>query len=188
MTTPGSLDHGSVMRTISFDGTHYGLEVYPRLVHAIKAFRSRLQGDIPKTLRGVQVKTRAGLEAIQFLPKVDPGEMGGFRIELTIGASSLAEARAKVQAVPMLEPNFSPHPPDPYMSYKLKANTVTKDGLLANAGWVYHQHTLANQFEGTDASRPKTVQVEIMTDVLTALGGMGAGADLPSPSPPLHGG
>ena len=170
MLTPASLDLGSVMGDITHNRTPYGFKVYPRLVHAIKAFRSKLQGDIPKTLRGIQFKTQAALGVIQFLSTVDPNELGGFRVELTVGAPTLAEARAKVQATPFLDQGFWLDPPEPYTAYKLNATLVTKDGLLANADWVYRQHTLANPFEGSANSRPTKLQVRIMTDVLCGLG------------------
>jgi hypothetical protein len=170
MVIPSSLDLGSVMGTITYQDNDYGFKVYPRLVHTIKAFRSKLQGDIPKTLRGVQVKARAGLQVIHLLGTVDPLEIGGFRIELTVGARTLADARAKVQSTPLLDPKFWLDPPEPHGAYKLTVTHVTKDGLLANADWVYRQHTLADPFHGTGNSRPTKRQVQIMSDVLAGFG------------------
>ena len=170
MLVPASLDLGSVMGDIEHDGVHYGFKLYPRLVHTIKAFKSKLQGDIPKTLRGIQFKTQAGLQVIQFLSTVDPWEIGGFRIELTVGVRTLNEARAKVRSTPLLDPRFWLEPSEPHTAYKLKATLVTKDGLLANADWVYRQHTLADLFHGSANSRPTRLQVQVMTDVLAGFG------------------
>ena len=170
MLTPASLDLGSVMGEITYNRTCYGFKVYPRLVHAIKAFKSRLQGDIPKTLRGVKTKVNAALEVIRFFSTVDPNEMGGFRIELTVGARSLSDARDLVQATPLLTHDFWLHPPDNYAAYKLNATVVSKDGLLANADWVFRQCTLAQALTGTDRTRPSSRQVQMMSDVLAAFG------------------
>lgn len=170
MLIPASLDLGSVMGEIEHEGTPYGFKVYPRLVHTIKAFRSKLQGDIPKTLRGIKYKTQAALSIVQFLGTVKPEEIGGFRIEVTVGAPTLAEARDKVLATPFFDSGFWLNPPEPYTAYKLKATLVTKDGLLGNADWVYRQHTLANPFVGTANAKPTKVQVKIMTDVLASFG------------------
>ena len=81
---PGSLDLGSVRAEIMYDNVSYGFKLYPRLVHTIKAFKSRVQGDIPKTLRGIKTKIAAALEVIRFLSTVNPSEMGGFRIDVTV--------------------------------------------------------------------------------------------------------
>ena len=170
MLTPASLDLGSVMGEITYNRTCYGFKVYPRLVHAIKAFKSRLQGDIPKTLRGVKTKVNAALEVIRFFSTVDPNEMGGFKIEVTVGAQSLSDARDLVQATPLLTHDFWLHPPDNYAAYKLIATVVTKDGLLANADWVFRQCTLAQALTGTDRTRPSSRQVQMMSDVLAAFG------------------
>ena len=86
------------------------LQGLPPLVHAIKAFKSRLQGDFPNKLRGVKTKVVAALEVIRFLYTVDPGEMGGFRVELTVGACTLADARDLVHTTRLLDPNFWLHP------------------------------------------------------------------------------
>ena len=59
------------------------------------------------------------------------------------------------------------HIPD---SNRLKKTAVSKDGLLANADWVYRQCTLAQPFTGTNGSRPSVRQVQMMSDVLAAFG------------------
>ena len=70
----------------------------------------------------------------------------------------------------LLALDFWMHTPDKYAVYKSKPTVVTKDGLLANADWVYRQATLANAFTGANTSSSTTGQVPAMTDALAAFG------------------
>ena len=109
-------------------------------------------------------------EVVRFLATVDPMDMGGFRIEITVGAPTLAAAQDKVQATALLTPAFWLHPPDNLASYKLKATAVTKAGLLANANWMYQRAMMARTIVGHDQARPTQSQVQAMSDLLASFG------------------
>ena len=170
MIVPASLDLGTVTGKITLDGEDYGFKVYPRLVHTIKAFRSGLQGEIPTRLRGVRAEHHAAQEVVRFLASVRPIDMGGFRIEVTVGAATLAAARDKIQATALLTPAFWLHPPEHLASYKLKATVFTKEGVLANADWMHQKAILAHSFIGDNNAKPSGLQVQAMTDVLASFG------------------
>ena len=163
MLTPASLDLGSVMGDTTYEGPSYRFKVYPRLVHAINPFTSSLQGDIPQRVHGVMTKAIAALEIIHFLCTVHAMEKGGFRIELTLGAPTLAAARDMVSSNPLLDWACWMNQPDEHAAYRLKATVVTKDGLLANADWVHHQATAAAIFQANNNARPAKAQVQAMT-------------------------
>jgi len=50
------------------------------------------------------------------------------------------------------------------------AQLVTREGLLANANWVYNQAVQSNVFVGAAANRPSKEQIQAIVDKLNALG------------------
>jgi len=75
------------------------------MVHLIKSFNSRLQGTIPRTLKGVKDQVAAGVRMIHSLTGKDKLAIGGFRIEVTVKAQTLKEATKLVRATHFLEPS-----------------------------------------------------------------------------------
>ena len=47
---------------------------------------------------------------------------------------------------------------------------VTREGLMANANWVYDLATQSNVFLGTGSDKPSAEQVQATVDILNALG------------------
>jgi hypothetical protein len=52
----------------------------------------------------------------------------------------------------------------------LTAQLVIKEGLLANANWVYNQAAQSNVFVGAAADKPSKEQVQAVVDILNAFG------------------
>ena len=52
----------------------------------------------------------------------------------------------------------------------LTAQLVTREGLLANANWVYNQAVQSKVFVGAAANTPSKEQVQAIVDILNALG------------------
>jgi hypothetical protein len=52
----------------------------------------------------------------------------------------------------------------------LTAQLVTREGLLANANWVYNQAAQSNIFAGAAADTPSKEQIQAIVDILNALG------------------
>ena len=97
MIVPVSGDFGSVMVDIRYGGSRFKVRIYPRIVHMIKSFKSRLQGEVLRTLAGVRKRGRACLKMSQTMGKVSAKEMGGFRLEVTVQAHNLSTAERIVQ-------------------------------------------------------------------------------------------
>jgi hypothetical protein len=171
MMIPGSGGYGTVNIDATHGSRHFSLKVYPKVIHVIKSFNSRLQGAVPKTLQGVRNQVAASLRMIHSLTSKDDKALGGFRIEVTVKAPSLRAAHKLVKASGFLDPAYwlsigdSPHSTTP-----LSAQLVTREGLLANANWVYQQAAQANIFEGRGSDRPTREQVQALTDILNSLG------------------
>lgn len=171
MLVPGSNDFGTVNIKAVHEHRNFTIKVYPKMVHVIKSFNSRLQGGIPKTVSGVRNQVAAGLRMIHSLSGKDAMALGGFRIEVTVKAPSLAEATRIVRSTHFLDPLFWLGIGDgPHSATPLTAKLVTREGLLANANWVYEQARQAKMFTGRGADRPTRVQIQALTDVLNALG------------------
>ncbi|EIW69240.1 hypothetical protein TREMEDRAFT_30502, partial [Tremella mesenterica DSM 1558] len=173
MVIPASGDFGSVRLDIKYGGHELSVKVYPRLVHVIKSFNSRLEGVVPKTVFGLRSRGKAAQEVINDLSMVDEEQMEGFRIEVTVQAASLADARTIVTATPFLDPRFwiNPSSVDPQLEYlKLDAKLLNKKTLLSNANSVYTRAQVAGIFDGANTNKPSRRQIQGLTDVLASFG------------------
>jgi len=168
---PGSRDYGTVNLEVKHQARHFSVKIYPRLIHVIKSFNSHLQGGIPKTLRGVQSQAAAGLRMIHSLTGKDAMALGGFRIEVTVKAPSLAEAARLVRRTKFMDPRYWLGLGDgPHTNHRLSAKVVERKAFVDNANWVYQQAQLGGVFLGGQDTEPSWQQIQVLTDVFNALG------------------
>ena len=113
MLVPSSLDYGSVLIELTHKGKQFKVKIYPRVVHVIKSFNSRLQGDQPRLVAAVRRRGKASGEMIHNLATIPAPELGGFRIEVTVAAKTLTEAEILVHATGYLSPGNWLYPYDP---------------------------------------------------------------------------
>lgn len=171
MLVPGSGNYGSVNIKTTHRNRHFKIKVYPRLVHVIKSFNSRLQASVPKTLQGIRNQAAGALRMIHNLASKDDQAVGGFRIEVTVKAKSLRDAHRLVDDTGFLNPSYWLKAGDGNVAYRgLTAQLVTREGLLANANWVYNQAVQSKVFVGAAADTPSKEQVQAIVDILNALG------------------
>ncbi|RXK34899.1 hypothetical protein M231_07847 [Tremella mesenterica] len=170
MCIPGSLDYGLVHFKAQFQNWNFQIKVYPRIVHVMKAFNSHIQGERPKTVYAIRQKGHTTLKMIQDLSSVPSSQIGGFRMEITIRAKSLATAKAIAGQTPFLRAAFWLNPGDSMSRFKLNAKIVTKSALLDNANWVYQQALAQNVFQGRDSGNPSPIQVRAALDCLASFG------------------
>ncbi|KAK1920646.1 hypothetical protein DB88DRAFT_520126 [Papiliotrema laurentii] len=146
MLVPGSGGHGTVNIKATHCSCNFSIKVYPRLILVIKSFNSRLQGWVPKTLQGVSNQVAGCLRMFHSLTSKANKALGGFRIE--------REAYGLLRATGILVPAFwlgiagGPHAATP-----LTAILVSREGLHANANWVYQQAVQADIFQGRSSDR-----------------------------------
>ena len=126
MISPSALGFGSVAVEITFAGQEYGVKIYPRMVHALKASGKKLAGPPPRTISGYKTRCQNILQLRGFLAGLDPMDVGGFRIEVSVSASSLAEAKRQVEATPLLDHTFWLEPPPERTLYRLEAKLVAQ--------------------------------------------------------------
>jgi hypothetical protein len=171
MLVPGSCDYGTVNMRQSHRGRHFAIKIYPRLVHVIKSLNSHLQGGIPRTLQGVRNQVEAGVRMIHSLTGRDGMGLGGFRIEVTIRATSLRAATRAVKRTGFLNPEYwlglgeGPHAP-----HLLSAKVVDRAAFRENANWVHQQAVSSKVFRGQAGDKPSKQQIQALTDILNALG------------------
>ena len=171
MLVPGSGNYGTVNIKATHASRHYSIKIYPRLVHVIKSFNSRLQGSVPKTLQGIRNQAAASLRMVHNLASKDDIAVGGFRIEVTIRAPSLRQAYGLVKRTNFLNPSYWLGVGNgPHTAHILTAKLVTREGLLANANWTYQQAAQATIFNGQAADQPTRVQIQAIVDILNGLG------------------
>jgi hypothetical protein len=168
---PGSRDFGTVNLKLSHDNQHYAIKIYPRIVHVMKSFNSKLQGSIPKTLGGARKQAEAARTILHKLNGKSATDLGGFRIEVSVKAVSLAAAVDKVKATPFLDPEYylglGQGPASPIL---LSARLVTRDDLFANAHWVHQKATDEKLLDGDSNVKPTPRYIKILTDIFNSFG------------------
>jgi len=141
------------------------------MIHVIKSFNRRRQGSIPKTLQNIRNQLAAALRMIHNLASKDDHGVGGFRIEVTVKAKSLQEAHQLVNDTGFLDPSSWLKAGNGHVAWRgLTAKLVTREGLLANAKWVYDQAAQSDIFTGAAADKPSNQQIQAIVDMLNALG------------------
>lgn len=171
--TPGSKDFGTVNLEVLHNQRKFKVKIYPTMVHVMKAFNSRLQGIIPRTLRGARDQVARALRMLNHLASKDEQDLGGFRIEVTVKARTLADAHRLVTETSFLNPDYwldmNQNNQRPGRK-QLRAKLVSKEGLLANGHWVYGLAQQGDIFQGRPAEKPSKQQIQVLTDILNALG------------------
>lgn len=170
MITPGSLDFGSVFMEVEDHGEPFRVKVYPHLVHTLKSISSKFQNDLPKSVASMRSKGRQSQKVVKELLSIPAEDMGGFRIEVTVTARTLEEARLRVMETGFLDPNTWFNPPNRAFNWKLDVKIATKAGLVANANWLYRKAVEHRFFAGNNNARPSPIQERVWIDVLASLG------------------
>ncbi|OCF40845.1 hypothetical protein I317_05295 [Kwoniella heveanensis CBS 569] len=174
MIIPGSLDFGSLLIIMRDRGEEFKIKIYPRLVHVIKSYNSRLQGEAVTTVAGLKGRGAACQKMIDRLSKVPSSELGGYRIEVTVQAKTLEEAEAKVmdiEGIPFFDINWWMNPTGQGRErYKVEVKLVHKKALLANANWVYERAMQEGILTGNNVRKPGFVQKQGILDLLCSFG------------------
>jgi hypothetical protein len=173
MMNPASRNFGSIRAEPILKGTKYAIKVYPLLVHTLKSIKSNIQGEKPKTMKSVRSQVASGLQVIQALAGTPVNEMGGFRIEVSIIAPSLNEARAIAHRLPFFEPRlwFESSPAHPQMEpFLLDASLFTKETLLCNANWVHDRAQEIGAFTGDNGLTATRDRLDILGDFKNSFG------------------
>jgi hypothetical protein len=182
MVNPLSRDYGSIQTFINWNDTRYKVKIYPRLVHTIKSFNSRLQGEQLATVRGIKRRAKACVQMVQRLAKVPNAEMGGFRIEVSVQAPTLDIAKRWVEGTPLLNINFWREPwGQGVEGQKIDVLLTNKESLLLNANWIIQRGYRLKHLTGRDIYKPTKIQCQVVTDILSSLG-WNAGKSKPTPS------
>jgi hypothetical protein len=179
MVCPGSRDFGSVQMSMDYMDTLYKIKIYPRLVHVIKSFNSRIQGEPITNIRGVGKRIKASVQMVQLLSKVPVQDMGGYRIEVTVQAPSLDIAMQWVDRTPYLNIHYWSCPGQ--SGHKLDILVTDKQHLLHNSNWVIQRLSTLDIVQGRDSNNPNKVQRQAAADVLASFG-WNAGREKPTRS------
>lgn len=171
MGVPGSLDYGSVLSFIKYMDTSYKIKIYPRLVHVIKSFNSRLQGEKLSSIRTVRRRTRACVQMVKHLSDIPDKDFGGFRIEVSVQAPTLSIARTWVERTPFLDIKFWTCPmPSWAEGHQMDTLVCTKKDILQNANWTIQKATSLKILEGRDSNVATRLQKRVVADILCSLG------------------
>ena len=182
MLIPSSNDYGSILVRTQLNGRSYKVKIYPRLVHVIKSYHSRLQGGKPRSVFTVKAKGKVSGELIHKLASLPSTDLGGFRIEVTVMAQTLEAARAEVLGTHLLRVDTWLEPVEGILGqFTLDARLVTKRGLIQNARWLHQRAIELDIFTGQNVDTPSRLQLTAINDVMAAFG-WNAGIQKPTKS------
>lgn len=171
MVIPRSMDFGSVKVILTYDEKEYTVKIYPRLVHVIKSFNSNPHPHNPNITQTLKERRSALGVMIDNLRNLDPAELGGFRLEISLNARSLSEAREIARNLPFLDiKNWLNPIHDQIKPFKLEAMVISKEDLLAN---VLRMLTIANSrdiWSGPSQGKVSNFRKQVVTDLFAALG------------------
>jgi hypothetical protein len=146
----------------------YKVKIYPRIVHVIKSFNSRLQGETITKIAGIRRRIKASVQMIQHLHEIPESELGGFRIEVSVQAPTLAIAKQWVENTPLLDINYWYCPGSE--DHKLGIFVTHKKPVLDNANWMMQRAQSLDIIRGDNGATPTDVQMQVAIDVLSSLG------------------
>ena len=186
MLIPGSDGSGTCLIKVARQMGKVSVKANPRLVHVIKSFNSRHQGSVSKTMQGVRNQVDGCLRMIRSLNGKDDMTLCGFRIEVTVKAATLSRAREIVEGSGLLVPCYWLAIGDgDHSLLPLSVCHITREGILANANWVYDQADQLNIFSGSGSNKPTQYVIKALTYVLNSLG-WNAGIQSPTHSANPH--
>lgn len=128
-----SADFGSVKIVLSYEGEDYKVKIYPRLTHVLKSFNGKLHAADANCVQTLKARRSVIEGMIERLSALKANELGGFRLEVSVVAKTLAEAKHKALSLPFLKLDNWLNPTDQRMvRFKLQAMAITKEELVNN--------------------------------------------------------
>lgn len=168
LMAPAGRDYGSVQTNVWYNDTMYKVKIYPRIVHVIKSFNSRLQGEALTKVNGVRRRIKACVQMVQHLAQIPPGQLGGFRIEVSVQAPTLAIARTWVENTPLLDIKHWSSPGQE--GHRLDILITHKQAVLENANWLISREHSLKMIQGRDSNAPTRLQKQVAADILSGFG------------------
>ncbi|OXC62417.1 hypothetical protein AYX13_06985 [Cryptococcus neoformans] len=170
MVIPLSSDFGSCHIRLRYDSTDYEVKIYPLLVHKLKSFGGINVSDF-KVHGTLKSRFKQYKQILNDLEKVTPSKLGGYRIEVTLHARTLLEARRMVEHTRFLDLNSWLYPTRPQLSqFKLDIKAITKEQYLQNAKAMRAAAESLPIWKG-DNNRPVSKQKKkLLIDLAAAFG------------------
>ena len=162
---------GSIRLDTKFRGTNFKIKVYPLLVHCIKATSGKQMLYVPGTLRSCRVRETNLINRIHKLENFNELELGGLRIEVTVKAPTLQDAKFRISQTPLLNWHEWLNPSTPEMErFKLQVKFIRKDRYIRNFKNLLYKAQGLGVFTGRDSQKVLKVRKGIIQDLYFALG------------------
>lgn len=172
---PASLDFGCIHFEFDWLGQTLAVKIISSFVDYVKAVDPKPL-SWPKTVFGYRRKKEKFEHILTHLEAGEADQMGGYRIEVTVRAPTLVEARVFCEYSPFYDINFWRNPPAGLERFKLDVKVATKAAALANAHWIMDRAVHCGVFSGADSDKPQHIHTQGMFDTLAGIGYNGASA------------
>lgn len=171
MVIPRSSDFGSVKIVLSYEGEDYKVKVYPRLTHVLKSFNGKLHAADAKCTQTLKARKSVIERMIEHLSSLNANELGGFRLEVSVRAKTLAEAKHKALSLPFLKLDNWLNPTDQRMvRFKLQAMAITKKELVNNVTQMLAIANARDIWAGPNTGKVSNFRRQVVTDLFASLG------------------
>lgn len=171
MIIPRSADFGSVKIVLSYEGEDYKVKMYPRLTHVLKSFNGKLHAADANCVQTLKARRSVIEGMIERLSAMNANELGGFRLEVSVVAKTLAEAKHKALSLPFLKLDNWLNPTDQRMvRFKLQAMAITKEELVNNVRQMLAIANTRDIWAGPNAGKVSNFRRQVVTDLFASLG------------------
>jgi len=147
------------------------LKVYPRLVHAIKAFNSKMARSEPRTMFTAKKRLTTVHRLMHDLGSVPSSMLGGLRMEISVTARSLEEATDVLDGLPYLSLKAFLDAEQSWIKpLQLQLLTVRVSDMLQNVRHLYSIASAHSTMSKRDRTAPTELAKKMIADLLNSLG------------------
>jgi len=147
------------------------LKIYPRLIHGIKSFNSKMARTEPQTMTTARKRLTTVRRLIDDLGTVPLPALGGLRMEVSVTARTLTEATDALRGLPILSLQTFLDSELPWARpVQLRLTTVKVSDMLASARQLHAAASAHTAMKGRNHKRPSELSKKIVFDLLNSIG------------------
>ncbi|CAO1633499.1 unnamed protein product [Sympodiomycopsis kandeliae] len=148
--------------------------MYSRLAHTLKGYNSKFGSVIPNINESLVRKRKTSERMLARLKTTPPEHMGGWRIEVTVQAATLWEAKEQVEGTGFLNiENWLDPREEVLKRYRQRMVKVSIEDYLKNAEDLLNTAVKKGLFSGRGSSKTTNLQKRAIRDVQNAIGWSG---------------
>lgn len=161
--------YGSVALQLQWESEEYAMKLYPRVVHTLKAIKSKHVATDPKTISAAKNRFEAIRRFLDSFAEVDV--KCGARVEATVQAKTLKEACDRISKTPLLNiHSWVTNSIEGMNNHQLDVYYLHPNTAINYADEIVEKIKLSNAIRGRDSKKATPLMVVMLRDCLNAIG------------------